>query len=78
LVAELETNYNNLRQAYFTLLKQQLNKNHALYETLTRAATSESEHLRKSIASLERIAAIIKLAASAISTLGQITRVLAL
>jgi hypothetical protein len=78
LVADLETTYDNLRQAYFTLLKQQLNKNHPQYETLTKAAVSESEALRKSIASLERIAAILNLAASTLATLARITAVLAL
>jgi hypothetical protein len=77
LVSQLEARYDNLRQAYFTLLKQQLNKNHPLYEQLTHAAASESEQLKKSIAALERIAAIITLAASTVALLGEITRVLA-
>lgn len=75
-VAQLEAQHDALRDAFFDLLKRQLDRNNERFAELTTAASSEAEKLRKAIDSLARIASVLNLFASVIGLVGRVVTVL--
>ena len=72
----LETEYDALRDAYFEILKSQLDKNNHLYNKLITDANVETENLKNSINQLNNINAIIDSATAIINLIGRILIVL--
>lgn len=77
-VKKVEQEYDALRDAYFEILRRQLDKNNHLYEQLISAANKETENLRASVAQLNNINSIIDLATSVINLVGRVILVLGL
>jgi hypothetical protein len=76
LVQQLEAEYDALRDAYFTLLKKQLDQNNHRYEELTIDLRKEAERLEKDIDRLESTASIMNTIASVINLVGRVLIVL--
>jgi len=77
-VTKIEQEYDALRDAYFELLKRQLDKNNHLYEQLMLAAGTETGRLNTSIGQVSNINSIIDLTTSVVNLLGRIIIVLGL
>ena len=75
-VAKLEEQHDALRNAFFDLLKRELDKNNDRFAELTGAASSEAENLKNAIDSIARIASILRLFASVIGLVGRVVAVL--
>lgn len=75
-VSGLEQKYDDLRQAYFDILKKQLNQNNAQYLQLITSANSEAAKLTTSINQLNNINDIINLVTSVVSLAGTVISVL--
>jgi len=70
-VIKVEQEYDALRDAYFEILRRQLDKNNHLYEQLITAANSETEKLKASINQLNNINDITNLATAVINLVGR-------
>lgn len=68
--------YDVLRDAYFEIVRRQLDRNNHQYEQLINAANSETEKLRRSVSQLRSAIEIINLSGVVISLLGRILIVL--
>ncbi|MEW5677179.1 hypothetical protein ABGT15_12770 [Flavobacterium enshiense] len=77
-VKKIENEYDALRDAYFEILKRELDKNNHLYEELVNVANSETERLKASLKQLNNINDIIKLTTSVINMVGRVLIVLGL
>lgn len=77
-VAQLEREYDSLRDAYFEILQRQLDRNHHRYDELTMAVISEAQSLEKAITSFEEVVNVIKLFGKTISLIGQVVIILGL
>lgn len=75
-VNKIEQEYDALRDAYFELLKRELDKNNHLYERLISAASTETGKLGKSVEQISNINNIIDLTTSVVNLLGRIIIVL--
>lgn len=75
-IIKVEQEYDALRDAYFEILRRQLDKNNHLYEQLINVANSETERLRASVNQLNNINDIINLATAVVSLVGRILIVL--
>jgi hypothetical protein len=75
-IIKVEQEYDALRDAYFEILRRQLDKNNHLYDQLINVANSETERLRASVNQLNNINDIINLATAVVSLVGQILIVL--
>ncbi|MCA0229176.1 MAG: hypothetical protein LCH91_01850 [Bacteroidetes bacterium] len=75
-VLKLEEEYDALRDAYFEILKRELDENNHLYAKLLKAANDETENLTQSIKQLNNINDIIKLTTAVINLVGRILIVL--
>jgi len=75
-INKVEQEYDALRDAYFEILRRQLDKNNHLYEQLITAANSETEKLRTSVNQLNNINDIINLSTAVINLIGRIVIVL--
>jgi len=75
-VIKVEQEYDALRDAYFEILRRQLDKNNHLYERLITAANSETEKLKASINQLNNINDITNLATAVINLVGRSLTVL--
>jgi histidinol dehydrogenase len=75
-VSDLEKEYDVLRDAYFEILKRQLDRNNNRYEELMGEALSEAGSLEKAIARLESVGQILKIMAQTVSLVGRILIVL--
>lgn len=75
-VHKVEQEYDALRDAYFEILKRQLDKNNYLYDQLTTSANNETEKLRASLNQLNNINDIINLSTTVINLVGRILIVL--
>ena len=76
-VTNLENQYDALRNAYFDLLKKQLDKNNDQYEKLVVSTREEAEKLTVSIQKLNQINDIIQLVTSVFDLAETILKVLA-
>ncbi|MPM95969.1 hypothetical protein SDC9_143125 [bioreactor metagenome] len=65
-----------LRDAYFEILRRQLDRNNYQYEQLINAANSETEKLRRSVSQLRSVGEIITLSGVVINLLGRILIIL--
>lgn len=75
-VIKVEQEYDALRDAYFEILRRQLDKNNHLYEQLLIAVNSETEKLKVSVNQLNNINSITTLATTVINLVGRILIVL--
>ncbi|NWJ52094.1 MAG: hypothetical protein HXX14_14660 [Bacteroidetes bacterium] len=75
-VDKLEQEYDVLRDAYFEILKRQLDKNNHLYEQLTSSAIAETDRLKDSVQQMNNINEIISLTTSVINLVGRVILVL--
>jgi len=71
-VQKAEEEYDALRDAYFEILRRQLDKNNHLYEQLIKNANTETNKLTESIQQLENINKIIELTAAVVNLIGRI------
>lgn len=76
-VVNVEREYDALRNAYFEILRRQLDQNNHLYEELMAAANSETEKLRTSLNQLNNINSIINSATTVVNLVGRILIMLA-
>lgn len=76
VVQKLESEYDVLRDAYFEILKRQLDRNNHLYGQLIKAANEEVENLKTSIKQVNNINDIIQLTSTVINLVGRILIVL--
>jgi len=72
VVLKLEEEYDALRDAYFEILKRELNENNHLYATLIKAANDETQKLTQSIKELNNVNDIIRLTTAVINLIGRI------
>jgi DNA gyrase inhibitor GyrI len=75
-IIKVEQEYDALRDAYFEILRRQLDKNNYLYEQLIDVANSETERLRASVNQLNNINDIINLSTAVVNLVGRILIVL--
>ena len=75
-VRKVEEEYDALRDAYYELIKRELDQNNHLYEQLISAANSETVKLKETIANLEDINTLINLTTSVFNLVGRIIIVL--
>jgi len=68
--------YDVLRDAYFEIVRRQLDRNNHQYEQLINIANSETEKLRRSVSQLRSAIEIINLSGVVISLIGRILIVL--
>ena len=70
-VTRLVEEYDALRDAYFEILRRELDANNHLYEKVLTAANNEVEKLEESISQLNNINEIINLITSVINLVGR-------
>lgn len=70
-VNKLEQEHDALRDAYFEVLKRQLDQNNHRYEELMKEATSEAKEIEKAIDRLERVSQILNAMAQTVSIVGR-------
>lgn len=75
-VTKLVQEYDALRDAYFEILRRELDDNNHLYERLITAAKDETENLKESVRQLDNINDIINLTTSVINLVGRVLIVL--
>lgn len=75
-VTKLEQEYDALRDAYFEICKQQLDKNNHLYVQLINTATDETDKLRNTIQSLTNINDITNSLTIVVNIIGRLIIVL--
>ncbi|AGY54564.1 hypothetical protein BRDCF_p1937 [Bacteroidales bacterium CF] len=68
--------HNVLRDAYFEIVRRQLDRNNYQYEQLINIANSETEKLRRSVSQLRSVGEIITLSGVVINLLGRILIIL--
>lgn len=68
--------YDVLRDAYFEIVRRQLDRNNHQYEQLINAANYETEKLRRSVSQLRSAIEIINLSGVVISLIGRILIIL--
>lgn len=68
--------YDVLRDAYFEIVRRQLDRNNHQYEQLINIANSETEKLRRSVSQLRSVGEIITLSGVVINLLGRILIIL--
>lgn len=68
--------HNVLRDAYFEIVRRQLDRNNHQYEQLINAANYETEKLRRSVSQLRSAIEIINLSGVVISLIGRILIIL--
>lgn len=70
-VTKLVQEYDDLRDAYFEILRRELDPTNHLYEKLMTAAKNEAESLKDSISQFNNINEIINLTTSVINLVGR-------
>lgn len=75
-VNQVLTEYDALRDAYYQLLRTQLDQNNAQYDTLTKQAKAETTSLKSTIKDLGEITAIIGALTTVVNTVGRVLMVL--
>lgn len=75
---KLVEEYDALRDAYFEILKRELDQNNPRYTQLTTATKAEADNLAKSLKKLNNVNEILALTTSVINLVGRVLIVLAL
>ncbi|MEO8532375.1 MAG: hypothetical protein ABI441_01425 [Flavobacterium sp.] len=73
---KLVEEYDALRDAYFEILKRELDKNNPRYIQLTTATKAEADNLAKSLKKINNVNEIIDLTTSVINLVGRVLIVL--
>lgn len=76
LVEQLEGEYEALRDAYFELIRRQLDRNNHRYDQLTQEAASTASAIEQSVTSLANTTQILNTIAGAVNLIGRILIVL--
>lgn len=75
-VDELESEYDALRDAYFELIRTELDQNNHRYQQITDQAAATASAIEQSVATLASTAAVLNTIASTVNLLGRVLVVL--